>query len=336
MSDSVGRAGQAGNCDDSTTAVVQFPLVQSASGVEDVERINPFDFYELSQTLKTLAQKVGDHEARSCFFDLMQASSALSELAKGRPIQLGVSKACALALEDCVDRLIDTHLFENDPDKPGETRFREKATPILSWEWENYRRLLTTFETVFNEEMRETAAYYVPRRGIYWTPALVDTAEESFPPQIRVYLPEKTVVDWRAAGRCLAFNLLSASGFHVARAVEGTMESYYQLFSGKAGTTLRSWDDYAKALEKIAEGSPTPCPNAKTLTEFRQMKDDYRNPIVHPRVVLTEPDARMLFANGESLIIAMAQEIGEASIGVQPRLIAETPIGDAPGNKGHP
>jgi hypothetical protein len=39
------------------------------------------------------------------------------------------------------------------------------------------------------------------------------------------------------------------------------------------------------------------------------MKDDYRNPVMHPRVTLTENDARMLFDNGESLIIAMAEEI---------------------------
>ena len=39
------------------------------------------------------------------------------------------------------------------------------------------------------------------------------------------------------------------------------------------------------------------------------MKDDYRNPVAHPRVVLEEADARMLFANGESLIIAMAQDL---------------------------
>lgn len=51
------------------------------------------------------------------------------------------------------------------------------------------------------------------------------------------------------------------------------------------------------------------------------MREDYRNPIVHPRVVLTESDARMLFANGESLIIAMAQELAEAAKGVQTALV---------------
>jgi hypothetical protein len=100
------------------------------------------------------------------------------------------------------------------------------------------------------------------------------------------------------------------------------MESYYQLFTGKPGATERDWDDYAKALEKVAAGNATPCPSAKTLTEFRQMKDDYRNPLVHPHVVLSEADARMLFANGESLIMAMAQEIEEAKKGIQPTLIS--------------
>jgi hypothetical protein len=126
----------------------------------------------------------------------------------------------------------------------------------------------------------------------------------------------------------MAFNLLSACGFHVARAVEGTMEAYYQLFSGNVGKTLRSWDDYHKELAKIAAAKPTPAPEEKTLIEFDQMRRDYRNPIVHPRVTLDEADIRILFNNGESLIIAMASEIKRAQIsqgGVQPALSLISP-----------
>jgi len=106
------------------------------------------------------------------------------------------------------------------------------------------------------------------------------------------------------------------------------MESYYQLFSGKAGKTLRSWDDYHKELAKIAAGKPDPAPDEKTLVEFDQMRKDYRNPIVHPRVSLNEADARILFNNGESLIIAMASEIckvRKAQGGVQPALTLVAP-----------
>jgi hypothetical protein len=157
--------------------------------------------------------------------------------------------------------------------------------------------------------MSELTTYFVPPKGIYSTAALIDSADSSFPSDIFGCIPEKAKIDWRAAGRCLAFTLYSASGFHVARAVEGVMELYYQLFSGNPGKILRSWDDYHKALDKIAAAKPSPSPEEKTLVEFDQMRRDYRNPIVHPRVSLTEADARILFNNGESLIIAMASEI---------------------------
>jgi hypothetical protein len=191
-----------------------------------------------------------------------------------------------------------------------------------------YTTKLEKFETLFSTEMGESATYFVPSRGIYSTAALIDFADKSFPTEIAGYVSEKAKTDWRAAGRCLAFNLFSASGFHVARAVEGAMESYYQLFSGKAGKTLRSWDDYHKELQKIKRGNPTPCPEEKTLVEFDQMRQDFRNPIVHPRVALEEADARILFNNGESLIIAMASEIKRAQTiqgGVQPTLSLISP-----------
>jgi hypothetical protein len=44
------------------------------------------------------------------------------------------------------------------------------------------------------------------------------------------------------------------------------------------------------------------------------MPSDYRNPIVHPRVTLDEADARIIFNNGESLIIAMASELKRAQV----------------------
>src|SRR5262249_30968260 len=160
-----------------------------------------------------------------------------------------------------------------------------------AYEWNWLRTVLETFEHVFSAEMQQAATYYVPQRGIFSTPSLVDTADESFPAAILPHLPQKTRDDWKAAGRCLAFNLLSASGFHVARAVEGTLELYYQLHSSKPGATLNGWHDYIKELEKIAKAGGTPAPTEKTLLELQQMKDDYRNPIMHPRVVLEESDA---------------------------------------------
>ena len=164
------------------------------------------------------------------------------------------------------------------------------------------------FEIIFATEMNQISTYVIPQKGIFDTAKLVDFADQAFPSEIAGHIPEQAKADWKAAGRCLAFNLQSATGFHVARAVEATLEVYYQLFTGKTNA-LHGWNDYIKALEGVIKSGATPAPTSKTLAELLQMKDDYRNPIVHPRVTLTESDARMLFDNGESLIIAMAGEI---------------------------
>ena len=38
---------------------------------------------------------------------------------------------------------------------------------------------LDRFETVFAEEMRDVATYFVPKRGIFDTKALVDSADDA-------------------------------------------------------------------------------------------------------------------------------------------------------------
>jgi hypothetical protein len=280
-----------------------------------VERINSFSFYDVGKVFKVIENLPDEMTAvgvpaQEVFWAIHNAQLSIGNLVNGKPIPLGISRAKAVAFRDSLADLFHNRFTEDDGKGGRTVKFPDTNTPpIQNWELWGIKRHLTEFETVFAEEMKETATYYVPRRGIFWTPALVDTADEAFPESLRGHIPQKTKDDWKAAGRCLAFNLLSASGFHAARAVEGTLEAYYQLFSGKAGETLRSWHDYKEELDKIVEKKPMPVPNAKTLAELDQMRTDYRNPIMHPRVVLTEPDARMLFANGESLIIAMAQEI---------------------------
>ena len=272
-----------------------------------------FAFYEVGKAFKPIEGFEGDVPQQPALWAILAAQGAVQRLLAGQPIPIGISHGKAEAFATQIGGLLRQYFEATNAEGKRTLKFPDPASPpIPSWQWQWLKTSLNEFETVFAEEMKETATYFVPRRGIYWTPALVDTADEAFPKELLGHIPQKTRDDWKSAGRCLAFNLLSASGFHAARAVEGTLEAYYQLFSGRPGKTLNTWHDYTTALEKIAEKNPTPAPDPKTLKELDQMRTDYRNPIMHPRVVLTEPDARMLFANGESLIIAMAQEIARA------------------------
>jgi hypothetical protein len=282
-----------------------------------VERINSFSFYDVGKTFKSIEMLPDNAAVNDVFWAIYHAENAAAQLLEGKPIPLGISRAKATNLRDQLANFFNGRFTEVNAEGKRTIKFPGADTPpVQPWEYWTIKHALTEFETVFAEEMKEAATYYVPRRGIFWTPALVDTADECFPQSIVGHIPQKTREDWKSAGRCLAFNLLSASGFHTARAVEGTMEAYYQLFTGQPGATLNAWFEYTEALKKVTSA---PAPQAKTIAELDQMRTDYRNPIMHPRVVLTEPDARMLFANGESLIIAMAQEIADvkAQGGVQ-------------------
>ena len=272
-----------------------------------VQRINEFALYELAGHLKQLAKYDTDTPKSAIWIEAMQARYALDRLLEDDPVPIEFSSESARQLRNWIDTM-----FLKDS-QGMELNLLEKGDEIVyGWVLNRYGRLLQDFETIFATEMRGAATYFVPRCGIYHTPSLVDRAENAFPDELRELIPDKSKQDWQAAGRCLAFSLYSASGFHVTRAVEGTLESYYQRFCNKlSGSTLHGWHDYIEALKKVTE---SPMPSEKTLAEIEQMKDDYRNPLAHPRVVLSETDARMLFDNGESLIISMVSELRDAGL----------------------
>jgi hypothetical protein len=285
-----------------------------------MDRINQFEMYSFGKLLRELTSYHGNVPATVPIWPLWQSRDVLQSLIAGKPFPLGLSASPAHSVISIINDIFNIYYKTRD-DNGNEFFFPTPGdAPIAAYNWDILRANIQRFETIFGEEMKEAATYFVPRRGIYSTPALVDSADETFPADVLAVLPDKAKADWKSAGRCLAFNLLSASGFHVARAVEAVLELYYQTFSGKAGRILNSWNDYIKELEAIIKTAPNPSPAEKTIAEIKQMKDDYRNPIMHPRVILSEGDSRMLFANGESLIIAMAQEIATAKSGIQPKL----------------
>lgn len=249
----------------------------------DVERVNHYPLYELGKTLRHLIDTASGDDilARRLYSPLRTAIDAIDTLIGGSPFPLGISEGAATELRKELQWIFDNNFVETRDGKRA-VRFPEISTMIESWHLTEISRRLAKFETIFSTEMGELATYFVPQRRIYSTAALIDFADQSFPPDIIGHVPEKAREDWKAAGRCLAFNLLSATGFHVARAVEATLEVYYQTFTGKAGE-LNGWHDYIKALNGVIATRASHVPTAKTLAELTQMKDDYRNPIMHPR-----------------------------------------------------
>lgn len=278
-----------------------------------MEAIDTYAFYRLALELRAIffpeeGVRSSEVSATTALYPLITADSAIDRLLAGDPVALGVSKPAAQEFKAAISNILGEHFRDSE----GNFKFPEADDPaISSWEWNNLRTALGTFETVFQAEMRDATTYQIPECGIYSIPRLVNVAEETFSPELLKFISDKSQKDFNAAGRCLAFSLLTAAGFHVVRAVEGTLEVYYQTFAGKEGT-LNSWNDYIKALDGVTMPGTELSPDKKTINLLKQIKDDYRNPVVHPRVVLSEADARIVFSNGEAAIMGMAQEIQKA------------------------
>lgn len=162
---------------------------------------------------------------------------------------------------------------------------------------------LSEFETVLTAEMNVGNAYFVTKKRGFDTSDLIDKAEVIFPEEMLKVVPE-TLYDVRSAGRCIAFELGTAAGFHIMRATELVLRQYFDSVTGGAPRPkTNNIGDYLVELDKLDKGEK------KTRATLRQIKDLHRNELIHPEIALTLDEAIALLGIAQSAIVAMLQEI---------------------------
>jgi hypothetical protein len=114
----------------------------------------------------------------------------------------------------------------------------------------------------------------------------------------------EAVSDMRAAGRCIAFDLGTAAGFHIMRATELVLRRYFDEVTGNAERPkTNNIGDYLRVLDDQDKGKK------KTRATLRQIKDLHRNELIHPEVTLTLDEAIALLGIAQSAIVAMLQKM---------------------------
>lgn len=172
------------------------------------------------------------------------------------------------------------------------------------------------FETVASAELQKLDVYHVTQKGIYDTTALIERAEKIIPEPLLSKIGEDIVREIRESGKCLAFDCATASGFHIIRAMEALMHNYYIFIcKPESGRKLRSWAAYISALYKLTEDTKVResvrTDVKKVMALLQQIKDQDRNLIMHPEVVLTPDEAHKLFEIAKGVIIAIADRLPE-------------------------
>jgi hypothetical protein len=194
------------------------------------------------------------------------------------------------------------------------TQLYETIAAITERDWEaeythvdraQILRLSSQFDTVLQSELSVADAYFVvPKPGLD-TLSLVSQGEVLFPLSLPMKVPG-AVADLREAGKCIAFELCTASGFHLMRAVETVLRRYWEVVTGNAAKPKqRNIGTYLRGFKALG------CGDEKIIGALQQLKDLHRNVIIHTDEALTLDKAISLLGMARSVVDAMLDFIPE-------------------------
>jgi hypothetical protein len=265
-----------------------------------MKQLQLFDYYVLGKAIEPLFQAKEESLVNDAGFDALAACRQLKEVARKDSVFLPGTRRAAESLMRVLIEQFGDGIQDGMPMfwvEESDERLGSKAQLILV--------AVTDFETVFKNDTPSMAAFWVQQKGIYRTDDLIDHAEMHIPSSVTNYLSSQAKVDLRDAGRCLAFNLPTATAFHVWRALEITFGEYYVSLTGDSfekAKIARNWGAYIKALNEAGA-------DPKITGNLDHIRAEYRNPVMHPNVNVLPEEAFALVGIGFSAITQVLNEI---------------------------
>lgn len=159
--------------------------------------------------------------------------------------------------------------------------------------------------------LHSMGTFLVTQKGSHEVMTLLFEGEKLFPVDLKDKVPE-AIFDSQQAGKCLAYDVATACGFHAFRVTESVVRRYWSFeTNGSAPPKTRSLGVYIAAFNRAGVG------DAKVLAALKQMNDLHRNPLIHPDSVLTSEDALNIVGLARSAVASMLAHLPK----VQPTTI---------------
>jgi len=182
---------------------------------------------------------------------------------------------------------------------------RDKDDAVIGFRAESLIGGLNNFETLLKHEVKNLNTFMLENVGIFDTNKLIDHADEHLSAIALQVVDARVKEDFKAAGRCLAFDLFTACGFHAVRALEAAARVLCKKLIGKdaeqTGTPLGGIaNDLRDFADDTKNNGQNPLakehPLRLVISNLYQMNNIYRKPLAHPQMVLTtHDDARKVF-----------------------------------------
>lgn len=305
--------------------VVPFPKGSSAGG-HPMKRLNVVTFFELGVELGRLRQLIDAAEVKvnDAFFTLTSVSRVLDNYIDEEGA-FSLSKEEATKLRWVVNKVFEDEFFDIHGEKKVFKSGLDFNSTLTPFALVSIRPPLDEFVHVFSAEGRGCETYFIEARKLgYDISTLMRGADERVHETVRSIVPEQARREMRAAGRCLALESYTASGFHALRAMEVVIAEYYKAVSQK-DKEFKSWNDYIQALDELErerEATSAKFPSRKVVSMLDRIRQLDRNPLMHPRESLDEMGADTLFSLAVTTITEMAKDLREMAGQSEMKLVA--------------
>lgn len=279
------------------------------AGSESVKRVNLVEYFDLSEALY-VAKKGTELESSKGINVYVSVWSLTAKLKAFVADDNGFSacKHVANSLADAIQNWIAKNVMEDANPVAFDTAKFEKD--YYKWQYGEIATKIDAFRSVFEAECRDVDVYSVGQVSIYKTSALVSAGAGLLPTEMHSKVGIEVLEEFNNAGRCLAFSLPTACGFHALRGLELVMDSYLRSF----GVTkkMNSWNDYIVEAKKLVEATGKGRkPSAKVTTMLDRMRELDRNPLMHPRNTLDDMSANTLFQLAGITVVEMVKDMAQ-------------------------
>ena len=159
------------------------------------------------------------------------------------------------------------------------------------------------FTVTIARDLQNLPLFCVEKKGIYSLRALINGAGSEQSTIVKAKAPAMVISEINRSGVCLAYSCPTASAFHALRALELlATELIAKLGLPPAPLNRCNWGEYIQILRN--GNAP------KEITDLLQIiKDNYRNPIMHPDDTLDVEEATSLFGICQSAVEVICRHI---------------------------
>lgn len=169
------------------------------------------------------------------------------------------------------------------------------------------RKGVDGFFISLQDEMDRLSTFTVTNKGNLAVKSLVAGASKQYPKSVLELLDAFITGEIDHAGKCLAFELPTACGFHILRAVEISVKAYVHAATGKLlPIKNRNWGEYILQLENA--GAHT------DLTDVLKILKTKCNPLMHPQDSLEIEEAIGLICICQSVIETLIADVRRHSL----------------------